>query len=147
MGMYTGLRIKVTVKKEFVSMINKINNGENWESFSTEFPFIKNFSLKERSGFIPHGVLCYMPSYWENNCYKDGFNTTIDLKTGKWSFQCSLKNYDKEIEQFFNEVLCVIVSDTEHIEYLYELWDKSKFYKLINGKITEIKDEIKNEEK
>lgn len=140
MGMYTGLRLKVTVKEEYRKMIKEINEGEEWSKFADQIPFLTAYSKQARSGFIPRGVLCYMPSSWETGDYPnevatDGFERNIDLKTGYWSFQCSLKNYEGEIQQFFKEVLPNIISASEHIEYLYEEWETSDFYEFVNGEI------------
>ena len=57
------------------------------------------------------------------------------MDTGYWTFQCSLKNYEGEIEQFFSDVLVNIISDSEHIEYFYEEWDESKYYEFVDGTI------------
>ncbi|WP_439187798.1 hypothetical protein [Bacillus subtilis] len=140
MGMYTGLRVKVTVKEEYRSMINQINRGAGWSEFSEEFPFLSNYALQTRAGLIPNGSLSYMPSSWATGEYPnetptDGFDTKIDMDTGYWTFQCSLKNYEGEIEQFFSDVLVNIISDSEHIEYFYEEWDESKYYEFVDGTI------------
>ncbi|MGG1338484.1 hypothetical protein ABE196_18850 [Bacillus subtilis] len=147
MGMYTGLRIKVTVKEEYRSMINQINKGATWSEFVEQFPFLSNYAALNRAGSIPNGILCYMPSSWETGEYPngiatDGFDTKIDMNTGYWSFQCSLKNYEREIEKFFDEVLVNIISNSEHIEYLYEEWDESNYYNFVNGSIKSISDQV-----
>ena len=147
MGMYTGLRVKVTVKEEYRDMIQAIHEGADWADFAEQFPFVTAYSKQGRAEFIPRGMLFYMPFSWEegrfpNAVATDGFERHIDMETGKWSFQCSLKNYNNEIEQFFHEVLPVIISEAEHIEYLYEEWDASSLYELKDGKIVKTEQEI-----
>lgn len=140
MGMYTGLRVKVVVKEEYRDMIQKINNGAEWDEFTNEFPFLSNYSKLDRAEFIPCGGLFYMPDNWiigeyPNEKATDGFERNIDMETGYWSFQCSLKNYNDEIEQFFEEVLSNIIESSEHIEYRYEEWNKSIMYEYKDGNI------------
>lgn len=143
MGMYTGLRVKVTVKKDYRDMIEAIHNGDSWCDYAEEFPFLANYAKQGRAEFIPNGVLSYMPDNWEEGEFPrqkatDGFGTKIDLATGKWSFQCSLKNYNDEIEQFFEEVLPHLLESSEHIEYFYEEWEESKMYEFANGNIVQL---------
>lgn len=140
MGMYTGLRFKGIVKPEYREMIKEINDGADWSDFAEKFPFLTNYASLDRAEFIPRGSLAYMPDSWEEGKFPnqeatDGFERNIDLKTGYWTFQCSLKNYNQEIQQFFSEVLLEIIDSVDHIEYYYEEWARSKFYELKDGKI------------
>lgn len=143
MGMYTGLRVKVTVKAEYRQMIKAINEGADWNDFEEQFPFLTAYTKQPRAEFIPRGALSYMPSSWQageypNQVATDGFERNIDIETGYWTFQCSLKNYENEIQQFFKEVLPEIISEAEHIEYLYEEWETSVMYGFSNGEVKEI---------
>lgn len=124
MGVYTGLRVKVTVKEEFRQMIKEINEGADWGEFVEQFPFLSDYAEQERAKFIPSGASRYMPDSWET----DGLERNINIETGYWTFQCSLKNYNQEIQQFFKEVLPKIIDSADHIEYLNEEWDKSIMY-------------------
>jgi hypothetical protein len=148
MGMYTGLRAKIIVKEEFREMVDEINNGGDWSDYVDQFPFLINYSKQDRAEFIPRGSLAYMPDEWENvpidsNGKKDwrsatatdGFERNIDVETGYWTFQCSLKNYNDEIQQFFEEILPFIAEEVIHLEYYYEEWARSTFYELSEGKI------------
>lgn len=142
MGMYTGLRFKGVVKKEYREMMDEIHQGVEWSDFVEAFPFLNEYAKQDRAEFIPRGVLCYMPNDWEkgkfpNQVATDGFERSINLTTGVWTFQCSLKNYNDEIEQFFEEVLPHLLESAQHIEYRYEEWDESVFYVFENGKIVE----------
>lgn len=140
MGMYTGLRVKVTVKDEYRNMISAINEGAEWGYFSKQYPFIAEYAKLARSEFIPSGSLCYMPYSWETKDYEptDGFDGNLNMETGKWTFQCSLKNYENEIEKFLDEVLPNIITSSEHIEYFYEEWDSGRLYELVDGKLVVI---------
>lgn len=142
MGMYTGLRFKGYVKEEYRQMIQEINGDGEWSEFIKQFPFLKDYASQDRAEFIPRGALSYMPDSWEagifpNQIDTDGFERNIHLETGYWTFQCSLKNYNEEIEQFFSEVLPKIIDSAVHIEYFYEEWDRSIFYELKDGGIIE----------
>ena len=140
MGMYTGLRVKVTVKEEYRKMLRAINGGEEWLQFSCEYPFLAGYAALGRSEFIPNGMISYMPDSWETDDYRatEGFETGIDMRTGRWTFQCSLKNYENEIEKFLDEVLPNIITSSEHIEYFYEEWDSGRLYEFVDGKLVVI---------
>lgn len=142
MGMYTGLRVKVTVKEEYREMIDDINDGASWSDYTKQFSFLADYAKQGRAEFIPRGSLSYMPDCWEvgdfpNSYPSDGFNRSINLETGYWTFQCSLKNYESEIEQFLEEILPFIISSSEHIEYLYEEDYEGTLYELKEGKIVD----------
>lgn len=148
MGMYTGVRMKVFVKPEFRELIQSINRGAEWSDFIDEYPFLNHYASFGRAGFIPRGTLCYMPDSWEDipkdakgkpDYFKakatDGFERKIDINSGLWTFQCSLKNYEREIECFFAEVLPNIIESAEHIETFYEENSVSTMYDFVDNKI------------
>ena len=118
MGMYTGLRVKAKIKEDFLQQLENVLSA--WDTGSWEgpwavvdfvkFPFVENFSKMGRSSMIPYGAVCYMPDDWEYvNTFEDGV----------WTFCCSLKNYNSEIEIFLNDVL-VNIAEWAHVEKLYE---------------------------
>lgn len=148
MGMYTGIRFKGYIKEEYRDNFEDIALSGNWdESGISEFEeFGNSFS---RASFIPRGSLCYMPDEWEKYDSKhekysdewyrsvmdtDGFHRTWDKESGYWTFQCSLKNYEDEIEAWL-ELLPLFVDKIEHLEYFYEEWSYSRQYKLIDNEI------------
>ena len=148
MGNYTGLRVKVTVKEEYRNMIKEISQDGSWSDFVDKYPFLDEYARLYRAEFIPRGAIAaYLPDDWEEPItgfgaskyptYKatDGFERHINLDTGFWSFQCSLKNENDEIEKFFEDVLCKIIESSDHIEYLYEAWEESVMYEFLEGKI------------
>lgn len=141
---YTGLRVKAIVKNDFRQIINEINQEEAYFSEYVErFPFLDKFAKTKRTDMIPTGTSAYMPTGWLTEEYPnekatDGFERSIDMNTGLWTFQCCLKNYDNEIDVFLTEVLTNIIESAEHIERKSEEENKSIFYKYINGEISRI---------
>lgn len=146
MGMYTGLRFKGTVKKEFRDTFEDIALNGSWED-SDDREFWMFGSNNWRASFIPCGSLCYMPNSWEkyendeywNGIATDGFGRTYNKETGYWTFQCSLKNYEDTIEEFL-ELLPYFIESVEHVEVFYEEWDYSTKYELVGGKMIETND-------
>lgn len=147
MGMYTGVRFKGYVKPGFRSKFENIALNGEW--FNNSDYVFNNFGYFGRSSFIPCGSLSYMPNEWETydstlrryssewyNSAKDtdGFERTWDAETGYWTFQCSLKNYENEIEEWF-KILPYFIESIEHLEYYYEEWTYSRKYDLVDGKI------------
>ena len=130
MGMYTGLRFKGVVKEEFRAKFEDIALEGSWEDSDDE-KFIE-FSKDFRSSFIPCGMLAYMP--WDEDDKE--FTRTYDAKTGRWTFQCSLKNYNDTIEAFLDMVPYFIES-VEFCEVLYEEWAWSTKYELIGSVMIE----------
>jgi hypothetical protein len=154
MGMYTGLRCKVIIKPEYREEFGLLHNKLGYEWAKSKFGFMREFGQLSRASFIPRGALSYMPDSWENVPKKangdydwmnatdtDGFERQFNTETGYWAFQCSLKNYEDEIENFFENVLGNIAEEVIHLEYYYEEWESSTFYKLVDGKIVESEQE------
>lgn len=157
MGMYTGIRFKGVVKERFRKGFDVIAIDGNWGDFDDEY--FEEFSKIGRSCFIPKGSLSYMPDEWEQNVLDengnvilepwdypkkkdvDEFERSYDEQTGKWIFQCSLKNYESEIEQFF-ELVPYFIESIEYLEYFYEEWEYSKKYELIDGKVIRTSDKF-----
>ena len=148
MGMYTGLRFKGIVKKEYREDIELLlNDPEEWKACKHKelHEFGNSF---DRSGFIPFGSLSYMPDCWEGEPYDekkpwdcpdtDGFDRKFNRETGYWSFQCSLKNYEDEIEYFINKIVPLICDKVIHCEEFYEEWEVSNLYELEDGEIKEL---------
>jgi len=131
MGTYTGLRCKVIVKENYRQLIDYITNVGDWSDI-IGIPFVEEFAKLNRSVFIPHGVLEYMPDSWEEST---DFSNDFNNESGLWVFQCSLKNYDNEIEQFFKLVLENIVDRIIHLETFHEEDMYSKRWDFIEGKI------------
>ena len=140
MGMYTGLRFKGIVKEQFRKEFKNIALLGEWEESRDKV--FKQFSEVSRSGCIPCGALTYMPSSWEKAPYddygcgapSDGFDTTYDEQTGRWTFQCSLKNYDGTIKDFFN-IVPYFIESLEIAEVYYEECEWSTLYALVNEKM------------
>jgi hypothetical protein len=143
MGMYTGLRCKCIVKKEFRPMIKSLMKDEvdgllSWKIVADAYgyDFVKQYADYSRSSFIPFGSLVYMPDSWEvDNKATDGFERQFDEETGYWAFQCSLKNYDDTIEVFIDLILNNIAEKIIHLETYYEECVYSEKWNFIDGKI------------
>ena len=150
MGMYTGLRFKGYIKEEYREMFEPYALGKKeWEEM-TEVD-ISEFSKLERSCMIPRGALCYMPDSWEEELRvdkdttvegvysdNDGFERQYNKETGYWAFQCSLKNYGDEIETFMKIIVPIFVEKIDHLEELYEEWEKSTLYNFVDGKLEQV---------
>lgn len=148
MGMYTGIRFKGYVKEEYRDSFEDIALNGDWGS--SDVSAFRDFGeCFNRASFIPCGSLAYMPDKWErydNNLEKysdewfmsaidtDGFHRTWNKESGYWTFQCSLKNYEDEIENWF-ELLPLFIEEIEHLEYFYEEWNYSHRYELIDNKV------------
>lgn len=142
--MHTGLRVKVTVKKDFLKMINEINNEESdFSDYVDQYPFLANFSKLKRSELIPSGNSAYMPTGWEIGDYPneqatDGFERQFNIETGFWAFQCCLKNYENVVDHFLTDVIANIIESSEHIETKHEEDDESKLFEYVNGEIVRV---------
>lgn len=133
MGMYTGIRFKGYIKPEFREKFEAIAIDGEWEN--SEYELFKTFGRNRRSSFIPMGALSYMPDEWEENeIATDGFERAWVKDTGYWVFQCSLKNYENEIEQWL-EMLPYFIEKIVHLEYFYEEMDYSKQYDIVDGEV------------
>lgn len=149
MGMYTGLRCKVIIKDQYRALIEKMMSERlDWKELDSGLDFIEVFSRGFRANFIPYGSLSYMPDEWEDTPKKedgsydwidatatDGFNREFNKETGYWSFQCSLKNYENDIEKFMDLILENIAEKIVHLEKYYEEQVYSERYDFIDGKI------------
>lgn len=147
MGMYTGLRCKVKVKPEWREAINQLidpKNDDDWRGIQIADPFIMKvvdiWSQVGRSGFIPFGGIAYVD--WDENDeeWKRSFKDDI------WVFQCTLKNYEDEIGTFLKSILPNIICESYIIETRYEEDEKETKYKLIDGSIVRIYDQLDNDD-
>ncbi len=75
-----------------------------------------------------------MPDKWEIDVFDNNFDRAYNKNTGRWTFQCSLKNYDNTIEKFL-EIVPYFIEEVEYAEVFYEEWHYSKRYELIDGKM------------
>lgn len=130
MGMYTGLRFKGVVKEKFREEFEDIALEGSWEDSDDEK--FQQFSNDYRASFIPCGMLCYMP--WDDDDKE--FARTYDPKTGFWTFQCSLKDYNDTIATFL-ELVPYFMESVEFCEVLYEEWGWSAGYELVEGEMKE----------
>lgn len=137
MGDYTGLRVDVVLKPEFVPVIEYLMSKEiwydtdqnsdepRWDAVARKFPqfrFLKDWSLVSRAEFIPFGALAYMP--WGDD--DPAWHRRIE--GDRWVFQCSLKNYSQTIEKFLEDVLHLMVKEVNEVYHLYEENDEPTYW-------------------
>lgn len=123
MGMYTGMRFRGTLRAEYIERFAPVMERGDWSMLS-EF----SIAQTSRAGFIPKGAVCYMPDSWEyDGLYDEYFNK----EDGRVRFQCSLKNYENEIELFLEDV--PILFEEAEIEVMYELWEGAIQYLYVDG--------------
>jgi hypothetical protein len=123
MGMYTGVRARVKIKAEHRAAITKLHEDGDWTAVTV--PNVIDWIMHGRCGFIPFGVLAYMP-----DDFGDPFESSKDEYGPKeggsmfdgewWTFSCSLKNYENEIEFFMENIMCHLVEEVDYCESLYE---------------------------
>lgn len=161
MGMYTGIRFKGYVKEEFRKIFKQIAMNGEWENSNVKV--FANFGKSVRTDCIPCGSLSYMPDEWEkdyinekgekevhfvsgNRTYykqvpSDDFDRKYNEETGYWTFQCSLKNYDYEIEQWI-DILPYFIEKIEHLEVYYEEDEYSQKYDLVDDIVKIVNDKF-----
>lgn len=111
MGMYTGLRGVVILKSNSLVTDELIASNFIWKDVKWSSEAMDQWIEVGRCNFIPNGAVCYMPSEWGEH--------SNQVEGKRWSFTCSLKNYEGEIQQFINTVLPEIADDWA-LESLYE---------------------------
>ena len=142
MGMYTGLRVSIMLKNEVVAELQALidDGAVGWENMKTNDPFRKKvyeeWSKIGRSCMIPFGGLAYMPWDEDEPIWQNCIVNT--LKGYRWNFQCSLKNYEDEIESFFKIIMPIITKESLHIEYIYEEDDKPTMYEFRDGAVVRL---------
>lgn len=133
MGMYTGLRASVVIKPQWrgaIGLLHESRNtpktsfssGQDWEAVFAQYPDLPglyDWVKVGRRDFIPFGALAYMPEDFSDAEDGESFSK-YDADSGRWTFCCSLKNYEGEIRQFVEEVLSHIVDSVDYCESLYE---------------------------
>jgi len=125
MGMYTGLRFDAKLNetgKKVVGLLLEQRYGrdkwegviDEWRGVADEYPelgYLKEWSSVGRSNFIPFGAVCYLPWHYNN-----------ELVNGTWSVTCSLKNYEREIEYFLENVFPHLIAEPTRVQVWYEEW-------------------------
>lgn len=106
MGTYTALEVKCKVKLDEVHLVQKLHEVHDWNELDSHIAY--NWSKVGRCNFIPFGVQNVSVREWGFD--NDGFSK-FDGEI--WHFCCSLKNYEREIDQFFLKVLPHIAESLE----------------------------------
>lgn len=134
MEIYTGLRFKGIVKKQFREEFKTFASTRKWENAIDKR--LKDFAKVSGASLIFSNILIYMPEYWqdfEGNA-TNKFNRTYDDKTGYWAFQCSLVNDDKIYGNLF-DLIPYFIESIKHCEVHEEGAVYSQIYELINGRM------------
>jgi hypothetical protein len=118
--MYTGLKGTITFKPYVAAHLQETDFDWTDLAYRLSAGAVMVFANKGRSGFIPKGALSYMPSEWD-----DVVNEWIDDTT--YTFACSLKNYDDEIQAFL--VILPRIAYAWDLEELYEEADCPEIHK------------------
>lgn len=134
MGDYTAFRGKVIIKKEYIGLVELINNGD-WEEAVDRYSFLKEYYDIKRSTLIPFSkediqhrcnevgevYLEADPLDWEVD---DTYFT--NLKGLEWTFISCVKNYaDKNqnnktpIQSFIDVVISEVVDEIIKIQKYY----------------------------
>jgi len=140
MGDYTGIRFKGYIKEEFRNEFAIIALEGDWNK--SKDPIFNKFGEVRRASFIPCGSLSYMPDEWESNDEDtDEFARTWNKETGYWTFQCSLKNYEDTIDEWF-KIIPYFIEKIDHLESYYEYWEWSKQYDLVDNELIMVNDKF-----
>lgn len=144
MGMYTGLRFKGIIKEDYKEDFKKIFTPHDYEDqevfgwIDSKHPDLFLFGTKSRASSVRNTRnLAYMPWEDDGDTSYDGFNEN----TGELNFQCSIKNYESELEAFI-KIIPNFTKELLHCEFLYEEWQSGRFYKLVEGEILLIQKEV-----
>ena len=131
MGNYTGLRVKATLKPESIPLIEELyaltweSSTGRWARLAEAHPdleFLAEWSRVHRADFIPFGIVDL--AAWRDSENDEGWRMRPP-ENGFWQFQCSLKNYEGEIQKFIDLVLqkIVVPGSTEIITCYCEDWE------------------------
>jgi hypothetical protein len=100
MGFYTAIKGIAKLTPLGVSIVQMMNASHEtrWKEVSDALPqyeFLRSWAAFGRCDFIPYGT----------QCVSHAPNSMSQLSGDTWSFSCSLKNYDCEVEHFVSKVL------------------------------------------
>jgi len=112
MGMYTGLRGTIVLKREYLDKFSNELESEDGFCWENILPSDNKFYNYNRNLFIPNGLVCWMPYDWDN--FEEG-----KLDGNSFTFCCSLKNHCGTIEVFLEHCL-PLIADKWKLEELYE---------------------------
>jgi hypothetical protein len=119
MGMYTDLNARLLIKEEFWPVINMLRDpatDNGWDDVAAAFPqypFLAEWASVGSCDAIPYSC---SSQQWRT----DDTTWNHTFKSGVWTFQCSLKNYEGEIEFFVATVLAHIVDQCLELYSRYE---------------------------
>lgn len=128
MAMYTGIRFIGYVKEEFREDFNGIALDGNWKE--SKHKIFRIFGNLPWAALIPSKIIIDMPDEWEET---NDFDRTYDEMTGRWTFQCSMRDSSRFL--IFFSFLPEFIESIEYLEEYYENWDYSRKYELIDDEV------------
>tara|TARA_Y100000310_G_scaffold230562_1_gene233005 strand:- start:1354 stop:1770 length:417 start_codon:yes stop_codon:yes gene_type:complete len=115
MGDYTGVRFTAVLNDLGFRVAGAMGppRHASWVDLARDIPelAIPRWASMGRAGFIPRGIMSYMPDDWQNE---------NEVVNGRWHVCCSLKNYKGEIAVFLDEVLPQLIREPCEVEVLFE---------------------------
>lgn len=130
MSLYTGIRFKGVVNKDYRSTFKDIALYGIWEIYDFE-PFTSFWRDNDRHAAIRIKGAPFLWSKWEK-C--DDFKEGWDTESGYWSFQTMVNHGEELIDDFMN-LLPELMESVEYLEILCECEDRSSIYKMQDGKL------------
>lgn len=121
MGMYTGLVFEAKIREEYQWILEELFSGHNWEEIN--HPLAQKWGAKMRSGHIPFGGSAYLDDWSADKLYEISGTQQSTYEDGILYCQCSLKNYDQEIEFFLEQILPHLIEEQVTAYYKYEEWE------------------------
>lgn len=131
MSEYIVLRFKGVVKRIYREEFKTIIITRMWEL--GKYEKFRAFSNIKGSSLIFTNSSVNVPEHWQDilGVPTDGFERYYDVKTGSWSFQCSLSN-DESIFESFLKLVPYFIKCVEHCEVYDQGTGYYQEYKLIN---------------
>ena len=129
MSVYTGIRFKGVVNKEYRSTFKDIAVDGRWEIYAFE-PFSSFYEENYSSSICINGSP-FVYGVWEDD--KD-FRGEWDTETGYWCFQTIINHADDIIEDFI-KLLPELMESLEYLEIWCEIYERSDIYIMEDGKI------------
>lgn len=109
MGSYTCLRVTVVIKKQYHGVVKALVAGSSWSEIKEQYPDLYSCLKEWNNDRIPFGESAYLPDTKDWN-HGENMNTYCE-ESATWTFICSFKNYEKELQSFCTTVLSEIIEE------------------------------------
>lgn len=135
MGMYAGVRGVVTLKPDFVGVVQEACSDWGWET--TGHALLDDY--EQRAVGLPFAPLTPLGTdthglAWDTDGLIPTHLLTPNEETREWAFMASCKNTDSSL-YFIHTILPYIAESSSYLEYYTEEQDYSKLYCLKDGVI------------